>query len=61
MAQRDVSVSLNKLGNVKLQAGDPPGALAVYQESLEVARKLAAEDPGNAVAQRDVSVTSKGR
>ena len=51
-----MSVSLNRLGDVKLQAGDQAGALAAYQESLDIARKLAAQDPGNAQAQRDVSV-----
>ena len=53
-AQRDVSVGLSKLGNVKLQDGDLAGALAAYQESLDIDRKLAAQDPGNAQAQRDV-------
>ena len=42
---------------MKLQAGDLAGALAAYQESLDIARKLAAQDPGNAQAQRDVSVS----
>ena len=37
--------------------GDQSGALAAYQEGLDIARKLAAEDPGNALAQRDVSVS----
>ena len=57
-AQRDVSVSLDKLGDVKLQRRRrPAGALAAYQESLDIRRKLAAHDPGNAQAQRDVSVS----
>jgi tetratricopeptide (TPR) repeat protein len=56
-AQRAVAGSLRKLGNVKLQAGDQAGALAAYQESLEIARKLlAAQDPGDAQAQRDVMI-----
>ena len=42
---------------MKLQAGDRAGALAAYQESLDIRRKLAAQDPGNAQAQRDVSVS----
>ena len=42
---------------MKLQAGDQAGALAAYQESLDIARKLAAQDQGNARAQRDVSVS----
>ena len=56
-AQRDLSMSLEKLGDVKLQAGDLAGALAAYQESLDIDRKLAAQDPGNAQAQRDLSMS----
>ena len=52
-----MSVSLNKVGDVKLQAGDLVGALAAYQESLDIARRLAAQDPGNALAQRDMAVS----
>ena len=44
-AQRDVSVSLDNVGDVKLQLGDQAGALAAYQESLDIRRKLAAQDP----------------
>jgi tetratricopeptide (TPR) repeat protein len=47
-----VSVSLNRLGDVKLQAGDPAGALAAYQESAEILRKLAAQHPDNVQTQR---------
>ena len=55
--QRDVSVSLDKVGDVRLAAGDRAGALAAYEESLAIRRKLAAADPGNAGWQRDVSVS----
>src|ERR1700730_17952407 len=50
-----------KLGAVKLRGGDGAGALAAYQESLDIRRKLAAQDPGNAIAQRDVSVSLNDR
>jgi hypothetical protein len=53
-AQRDVAVTLDKLGDVKLQAGDRAGALAAYQECVDIVRKLAAQDPGNAQAQTDL-------
>jgi tetratricopeptide (TPR) repeat protein len=56
LAQRDVYVSLNKVGDMKLHGSDQAGALAAYQESLDIARELAAQDAGNAQAQRDVSV-----
>ena len=55
--QRDVSVSLDRVGDVRLAAGDRAGALAAYEESLAIMRKLAAPDPGNAQWQRDVSVS----
>ena len=55
--QRDVSISLNRTGNVRLRSGDTVGALTAYEESLAIARKLAAADPGNAEWQRDVSIS----
>ena len=55
--QHDVSVSLDKVGDVRLAAGDRAGALAAYEESLAIMRKLAAADPGNAQWQRDVGVS----
>ena len=54
---RDVSVSLNKVGDVRRAQGDLPGALAAYDESLTIRRDLAARDPGNAGWARDVSVS----
>jgi tetratricopeptide (TPR) repeat protein len=54
--QRDVSVSLEKIGDVRLAAGDRAAALAAYEESLAIMRKLVAADPRNAQWQRDVSV-----
>jgi hypothetical protein len=55
--QRDVSVSLDNVGNVRRAAGDRAGALSAHEESLAIRRKLAAADPGNAGWQRDVSVS----
>jgi tetratricopeptide (TPR) repeat protein len=48
---------LNKVGDVKLRMGDKDGALAAYQESLAIARELAARDQGDRQAQRDVLVS----
>ena len=42
---RDVSVSLNKVGDVRRDQGDLTGALAAYDESLKIRRDLAARDP----------------
>jgi hypothetical protein len=36
---------------------DQAGALAAYQESLDIRRKLAAQDPGNAQAQIDLVIS----
>jgi len=52
-AQRDVGVSLQRLGDVAVLAGDLAGAKARFEESLAIARKLA-HDPTSAQAQRDV-------
>jgi phage tail protein X len=56
-AQRDLSVSLNKLGDVLVQAGDLAAARERYQASLAVAERLAAANPGSAEAQRDLWVS----
>jgi hypothetical protein len=55
--QRDLSVSHNKLGDVRRAQGDLAGAEAAYADSLEIARRLAASDPGNAQWQRDLVVS----
>jgi hypothetical protein len=52
--QRDLGVSLDRVGDVRLAAGDRAGALAAYEEDLAIARKLAAADPGNAQWQADL-------
>ncbi len=54
---RDVSVSLDKVGDVRVAQGDLPGALEAYEESLRIRRALAARDTGNAGWARDVSVS----
>ena len=55
--QRDLSVSWNKLGDVRVAQGDLPGALQAFTESKNIRDKLAAADPGNAEWQRDLSVS----
>ncbi|HEX2446742.1 MAG TPA: hypothetical protein VHK26_00965, partial [Methyloceanibacter sp.] len=45
--QRDLSISLNRLGDVKRDSGDTKGALAAYDESLAIRRQLALADPNN--------------
>ncbi len=56
-AQRDLSVSYEKLGDVQLKLGDAHAALGNYQESLEIAKRLAEMDSSDTQAQRDLSVS----
>jgi len=56
-AQRDLSVSLNWLGEVKLQKGDEKGALAAYKDSYDIRHRLAAEGQEAPEAQRDLSMS----
>jgi tetratricopeptide (TPR) repeat protein len=50
-AQRDLSLSLNRMGDVKLGARDRDGALAAYQESLDIGRMVAVQAPADTEAQ----------
>jgi tetratricopeptide (TPR) repeat protein len=59
---RDVSVSLNKLGDFlarRGQPGDAEAALKHYTRSLEMSEKLLTANPDSAQAARDVSVSLK--
>lgn len=53
----DKAAALNGIGDVRVDQGDLPGALGVYEESLTIARDLLARDPGNAGWARDVVVS----
>jgi len=44
--QRDLAIALTFVGNVLTDQSDFAGAQAAYQESVDVARALAATDPG---------------
>ena len=48
--QRDVSVSLDRIADVLLAAGDAKGALANYQESLVLREDLTQADPSRPAA-----------
>ena len=54
--QRDVAIGLERLGGLKLAAGDFAAALAAYEEGLVVRRRLAKIDEGNTLWQRDVAI-----
>ncbi len=60
VAARDVSISLNRLGDflrARGQPGDDEAALGHYQASLEIRRQLHRANPESGVAARDVSVS----
>ncbi len=46
-----------KLGDVQLQLGDTQSALGFYQQGLDIRERLAAADPTNSGAQRDLMVS----
>ena len=56
LAESDVAIGLERLGDARLQAGDTMGALQAHQARLDVARHLVERQPGVAAPQRDVSV-----
>ena len=56
-AQRDLSVSLNKLGDVLFASGDLAAARNRFEESLKIRQRLAAANPSSAEPQRDLSVS----
>lgn len=54
---RDRAVALNELGDVLVAQGDLAGARARFQESLDIAKRLADADKSSASLQRDVWVS----
>jgi phage-related protein len=62
LARRDLSVSQNKIGDFYLRRGAPGDAdraLAAYQASLETREALARDNPDDARARRDLSVSQE--
>jgi tetratricopeptide (TPR) repeat protein len=56
-AQRDLSISLSKLGDLLVQAGDLAAAQQRFTQSLKISEQLAATNPASAQAQEDLSVS----
>jgi tetratricopeptide (TPR) repeat protein len=54
---RSRSALLNEFGDALGRAGDRPAATAAYEESLAIARSLAAADPASLRWRRDVTVS----
>ena len=57
LAQRELSVLRNRLGDVLEARGELDAALVEYRKALDVRRTLAAIDSSNAQAQRDLSLS----
>ena len=53
---RDKSIALNALGNVRIAQGDIAGADKAYAESLGIANRLSSASPGDRQAKRAVSI-----
>jgi tetratricopeptide (TPR) repeat protein/tRNA A-37 threonylcarbamoyl transferase component Bud32 len=56
-AQRDLSVSHNKLGDLYLRRGDSRAALDSYRSCHAILERLAGADPSDARAQHDLSIS----
>ena len=56
-AQRDLSVSYNRVGDAQVSQGNLPDALRSYRDGLSIAERLAKADPANESWQRDLSVS----
>ena len=56
-AQRDLSISYKRLGDLMRAVGNLPEAERFYRDGLAIAERLAAAEPSNAEAQRDRSVS----
>ncbi|MGO9693212.1 MAG: TIR domain-containing protein [Mycobacterium sp.] len=53
--QRDLSVSLSGVGDVRVARGDPEGALPAYTRALQIVERLVRADPDNTNYPRDLA------
>jgi tetratricopeptide (TPR) repeat protein len=56
-AQRDLAVSLGRVGDVALRRGELDAAEAAFREALDLDRRMVAVDPTDTQAQRDLAVS----
>ncbi|MGO9474309.1 MAG: DUF4062 domain-containing protein, partial [Rhodomicrobium sp.] len=56
-SQHFLGVAHNKIGDILLDQGNLPAALATYQASLAIADQLAKSDPSNAEWQRNLGIS----
>src|SRR5258708_34336851 len=57
LAQRDLGVSYDRLGDLMLRLGNDTEAERLYRLSLDIHQRLAHADPSSAQAQRDLSIS----
>ncbi len=55
--QHELSLAIERLGDVRVAQGDLANALASYRDSLAIRDRLAQSDPGNAFWQRELAVS----
>ncbi|HRJ69835.1 MAG TPA: tetratricopeptide repeat protein, partial [Beijerinckiaceae bacterium] len=55
--ERDLSISHDRIGDVRVEQGDLTGALTAYAASHAIAERLAAADRSNTLWQRDLSIS----
>jgi tetratricopeptide (TPR) repeat protein len=55
--QRDLSLSHEWIGDVRIAQGELPGALTAYQAAHAILERLTLADPGNAYRQEDLAVS----
>ena len=53
---RTISSFYQQMGNVQMMNGDSPAALKTYRTSIDIAEKLATDDPTNALAKLDLGL-----
>jgi serine/threonine protein kinase len=59
-SQRDLALSFDKLGALRMRLGETQAALEAYSGSLKVREPLAAADRNNVQAQRNLSISHDG-
>ncbi|NKB20983.1 MAG: hypothetical protein GKS01_10830 [Alphaproteobacteria bacterium] len=55
--QRDVAISMSRLADALVEAGDLANAIPRFQQSLAISERLAEQNPASAEALRDVTVS----
>ena len=55
--RRDVSVTLDRIGDLKKELGMSNEALAAYRQSYDIRKKIVNNHPTSTTAQRDIAVS----